>query len=213
MGSLCRRLSSPIGKKVQVAAAGLLLCGFLVAHLAGNLLLFVGAPAFNEYAEKLEHLPILPLAEIGLAAIFLLHIVAALWTRYENFSARPVRYAETENAGGRTVGSSTMLFSGLLVLAFLIVHLKTFRFSEHPGTLYDHVMGWFSNRLYSGFYVVAMGALLLHLSHGFQSALRTFGVEHPRVSPWLVRLGWLFAVAMSAGFASIPIWAGFMRGY
>lgn len=213
MGSLCRRLSSPIGKKVQVAAAGLLLCGFLVAHLAGNLLLYVGAPAFNEYAEKLEHLPILPLAELGLLALFLLHVVTAVWVRYENHAARPVRYAESEGAGGSTIGSSTMIFSGLLLLVFIVVHVKTFRFTEHAGSLYDHVMDWFSNRLYAGFYVAAMGALLLHLSHGFQSAFRTFGLEHPRYTPWLVRLGWLFALAMGAGFASIPIWAGFLRGY
>lgn len=191
----------------MVALAGLLLCGFLVAHLAGNLFLVAGEPAFNGYAEALEENPLLPIAEIGLAAIFLLHIVMSLIARYQNAQARPVGYVMQKAKGGRTPGSRTMIISGLLVLLFLIIHLKTFRFAEEPESLYKLVMAAFKNPLYSGFYVLAMGGLALHLSHGVQSAFQTFGLNHPRYTPLIKKAGLAFALVICGGFAALPIWA------
>jgi succinate dehydrogenase / fumarate reductase cytochrome b subunit len=198
---------SSIGRKVSVALAGLLLCGFLLIHLAGNLLIFLGEGLFNGYAEKLEHNPILPAAEIGLLLLFLAHIAVSLKLRWENKQARPVAYAEFKDKGGRTWGSKTMTATAILVLVFLIIHIKTFRFGDASAGVYHMVMASFKNPLYAGFYVVAMFGLLLHLSHGFQSAFQTLGVNHPRATPWIKRFSLLFAILLAGGFASIPIWA------
>jgi len=196
-------LTSSIGKKVQVALTGLLLCGFLVTHLAGNLLMFRGPEAFNHYSEALRANPLLPLAEILLAWLFLVHALVAVWLTYQNRRARPVRYERSAWVGGRTIGSATMIYSGLLLLAFLVVHVKTFRIDFPGGSLYDWVLTRFANPYYSLFYVVAMAALALHLSHGFQSGLQTFGVNHPRYTPWIKAFGLVFAVAVTGGFAFV----------
>ena len=205
-------LTSSIGKKVQMAVTGLLLCGFLVAHLAGNLFLFKSRDAFNAYATGLEHNPLLPAAEIGLLVMFALHIVMAIWTRIDNKRARPQGYELYRSSGGRTWGSATMTYSALLLLAFLIVHLKSFRFSEEEGDLYTLVIRAFQNPWYSGFYVVAMGALALHLSHGFQAGFQTLGLNHPKFTPAVKCAGLAFALVVSIGFASIPLWVVCMGG-
>lgn len=208
MCQLCKLFSSSIGRKVIVGAAGLLLCGFLVTHLAGNMLMFVSEGAFNNYAKTLEHNPFLPLAEGGLLVLFALHILISLKLRWENRMARPARYAEQHSKGGRSIGSRTMTYTALLVLAFLIVHIKTFKYgnSEEHG-LFQLVTSSFHNAVYAGFYVLAMIALGMHLSHGIQSAFQTFGLNHPRWTPLIRKFGFAFAVIICGGFAAIPIWA------
>lgn len=212
MGFICSLVNSSIGKKVMVALAGLLLCGFLLAHLAGNFLLLVGEGPFNLYAETLEHNPLLPLAEIGLVALFLLHIVVAVTLKLQNKSARPTDYEAAKSKGGRTPGSMSMAVSGTLILAFLIVHLKTFKFAEDPEGLFRLVMSSFQNKGYTLFYVVAMSALGLHLSHGFQSAFQTLGLNHPKYTPLIKMAGLAFAVLIGAGFSFLPLWACFIAG-
>ena len=209
MQLLCRIVNSSIGKKVMVAAAGLLLCGFLITHLAGNLFLLVGATAFNHYAETLEKNPLLPIAEIGLFALFLLHIVTSLILRVQDKQARPIAYDHKQSKGGSTWGSSTMAISGSLILIFLIVHIKTFKFGDQSDGIFHLVVSSFKNPLYAGFYVLAMAGLGLHLSHGFQSAFRTFGLSHPKYMCLVKKIGWGFALLISAGFAMLPIWAFF----
>lgn len=204
---LCDWAHSSIGRKFMVGAAGLLLCGFLVTHLAGNLLLLAGEGTYNHYASILEANPLLPLAEIILAALFLLHILASLIVTYQNRRARPVAYEIRNSKGGSTVGSSTMIYSGLLVLVFLIIHIKTFKFGDASEGLFKLVMAAFRNKYYALFYVLAMGALSLHLSHGFQSAFQTFGVNHPKYTPLIKRAGLAFALAIALGFAILPVWA------
>ena len=195
-----------------MALTGLLLCGFLVAHLGGNLFLFKGPAAFNHYANSLEENPLLPLAELGLAVLFLVHIVTAIKVRIENKQSRPIEYEKYSASGGRTWGSATMIFSGLLLLVFLIIHLKTFRFQTDRSDIYSMVIRAFKNPFYSLFYVVAMGALALHLSHGFQAGFQSLGVNHSKYTPWIKRFGLAFAVVISVGFASMPLWVGFCGG-
>ncbi len=204
--------TSSIGKKVMVALAGLLLCGFLAAHLAGNLLLLAGEGPFNHYAETLEKNPLLPLAELGLLALFLVHIVVSVVARAQNMRARPQGYALVASKGGRTPGSGTMIVTGTLVLVFLIVHIKTFKFGAKVDGLYRLVMDSFANPYYAGFYVVAMAGIGLHLSHGFQSAFQTFGINHPRYTPLIKRAGLALAGALSLGFAFLPAWAYLKAG-
>ncbi len=211
MRALARLFESSIAKKISIALAGILLTGFLVIHLAGNLLLLRGPQAFNDYAKHLADNPILPAAEIVLAALFLWHIAAALVARTQNRLARPVGYAAAHAKGGRTPGSRSMTATALIILAFLVVHLKSFRFAADRSDLYALVMKAFGNVYYAAFYVMAMGALALHLSHGIQSAFQTFGVNHPRYTPWIKRGGTAVAIAISLGFAILPVWA-FMSG-
>lgn len=205
-------LESSIGKKIMAALAGFLLSGFLITHLAGNMFMFVGGPAFNHYAEALESNPLLPLAEIGLAALFLLHVALTLRAKFANMAARPVAYESYQGKGARTLGSSTMAATGALILAFIVIHVATLKFevggSKGPD-LFEHVTGWFKNPLYAGFYVLAVAGVGLHLSHGVQSAIQTLGVNHPRYTPMFKKLGLLFAVAVSVGFASLPVYFGF----
>ena len=218
-GRIFEFLESSIGKKIMVAAAGLLLCGFLVTHLAGNLLMFVGGDAFNRYAEALEHNPLLPVAEIGLVGLFLLHIVLSARATMANRAARPVAYESYKGKGARTPGSRTMAITGTLILAFVIIHVATFKFKQFGGFkglpgeegLFAHVLGWFSNPWYSAFYVLAVGGVGLHLSHGVQSAAQTFGLNHPRYTPLIRKAGLAFAGAMFLGFASLPVYFGFLK--
>jgi succinate dehydrogenase / fumarate reductase cytochrome b subunit len=203
---------SSIGRKFSVAVAGLLLCGFLVFHLAGNLILFAGPGPFNRFAETLDKNPLIPVAEIGLAVLFILHMVVALILRWRNARARPVGYVDYESKGGRTLGSRTMTVSALILLAFLIIHLKDFRFGDDSNGHFQMVIGAFQNKVYASFYVLAMIALGLHLSHGFQSAFQTLGINHPRYTPLIKKTGVLFAVVIAGGFAVLPIWAGFFGG-
>lgn len=208
-------LESSIGKKMMVALAGLLLCGFLLMHLAGNLFLFVGDKAFNHYAEMLEKNPLLPVAEIGLVVLFLIHIALSVRARMANAAARPIGYEAVADKGGRTPGSRTMAVSGSLLLLFIIVHIKTFRFAPEElreTNIYKVVTDWFHNPLYAGFYVLALIGLGLHLSHGFQSAFQTLGINHPRYTPTIRKVGLAFAVLVALGFMSMPIYFGFLGG-
>ncbi|MBI2070255.1 MAG: succinate dehydrogenase cytochrome b subunit [Elusimicrobia bacterium] len=209
MGWLTRLLSSSIGKKTLVAAAGLLLCGFLITHLAGNLLLVAGENSFNRYAEALESNPLIIPAELVLALLFLGHIVMSLRVKYENRKARPAAYVMSVAKGGRTPGSRTMIYSGLILLAFVIIHIKTFKFGDKSFGLYRLVIDSFQNNLYTAFYVLAMALLGFHLSHGFWSAFQTLGVSHPKYTPLIKRTGLVFAVVIAGGFAFLPLWARF----
>ncbi len=211
-------LESSIGKKIMVAAAGLLLCGFLITHLLGNLLMFVGGDAFNKYAEALEHNPLLPIAEIGLVALFVVHIILAYRATYLNRAARPEGYQVYKGKGARTPGSRTMAITGTLVLAFVIIHVATFKydvggFKGMAGEegLFAHVLGWFANPWYAAFYVLAVGGVGLHLSHGVQSAIQTFGLNHPRYTPLIKKAGLAFAGLIFLGFASFPVYFGFIK--
>lgn len=204
----------------MVAAAGLLLCGFLITHLAGNLFLFVGEGAFNHYAEALEHNPLLPIAEGGLVFLFLVHIALSVRATLANRSARPVAYESYKGKGARTPGSRTMAYTGTLILAFIIIHVATFKFDvgglkgQTPGveeSLFAHVVTWFANPLYAAFYVLAVGGVGLHLSHGVQSAIQTFGLNHPRYTPAIRKLGLAFAFLIFLGFASFPVYFGFLK--
>ena len=202
-------LDSSIGKKIMVALAGLLLCGFLITHLAGNLFLFVGAASFNRYAQFLESQALLPLAEAGLFVLFLVHIALSVRARLANSAARPIGYQVVADKGARTPGSRSMAIGGSVILLFVIIHVATIKYmvgGAKGPTLFDHVTVWFANPFYAGFYVVAMIALGLHLSHGVQSAFQTLGVNHPRYTPLIKKAGLAFAVVIALAFASMPLY-------
>lgn len=204
--------TSSIGKKLGVALTGLLLCGFLLSHLAGNLLMAVGEEKFNHYAEVLTQNPLIIPAEIFLSLIFLIHMVLAVVTYIQNKQARPVAYAKEQIKGSQSLGSRTMIFTGFLLAVFLVYHVATFKYGEQSRGLFYLVVTSFKNKFYSLFYATAMVGLGLHLSHGFQSAFQTFGVNHPKLTPLIQWAGYALAVAVAAGFAALIGWAYFIAG-
>ncbi|MBI3288949.1 MAG: hypothetical protein HYZ74_05475 [Elusimicrobia bacterium] len=107
-----------------------------------------------------------------------------------------------------------MALTGILILAFVIIHVATFKFQAGGAKgpdLFAHVTAWFANPWYAAFYVLAVGGVGLHLSHGVQSAMQTFGVHHPRYTPLIKKAGLAFAAAIFLGFASMPLYFGFVK--
>ena len=136
MSTFGRVFSSSVGTKLLIGLTGLALFAYLILHLAGNALIFAGPETFNEYSHTLISNPLILPIEIGLAAIFLLHVYKAIVNMTGNRAARPLRYEKTQYAGHtsrKSVASSTMIWSGLVVLLFVIVHVKQFKF----GTFYE----------------------------------------------------------------------------
>ena len=125
MSTRLRVFSSSVGTKLLIGVTGLALFLYLVIHIVGNLMVFFGPAAFNKYAFTLEGNPLVPIIEIGLLLIFLIHVYKTLRMFLENKTARPVRYAKKKYAGRpsrKTVASSTMIVSGLWLLVFIVMY-------------------------------------------------------------------------------------------
>lgn len=208
---LRRTLQSSIGKKVLMACTGLALIGFLIGHLAGNLTLFADSDgaAFTAYATTLNSNPALPVVEIGLTLLFLAHIVLAFSVTRENREARSKGYTLRNDHGARTPGSRSMMITGVMIAAFIVVHLIDFRFQKPPLEEMDLLAGMVKSRLAGtiGFliYLAAMVPLTLHVSHAFQSALQTLGINHPKYNRLIKTVSVGLALIIGLGFASFPI--------
>ena len=200
-------ITGSIGKKLFMALTGLGFIGFLVMHLAGNLTLYAGSGPFNAYVSSLEALgPLVILAEAGLIVMALVHMGTGLLLFYRNLQARPVRYRVNRTAGGRTIGSATMPYTGLIILGFVLFHLADFTFADRTGTtLYDIVASAFANPVHAVFYIVMMAVVAIHVSHGFWSLFQTLGVNHPKYTVPIRMVGIAVSVTLGAGFGLIPI--------
>ena len=207
MNWLIATLTSSVGKKLMMALTGLSFCGFLAAHLAGNLTIFGGEEMFNSYAEHLHSLGVLlTVAEWGLLIFAIIHVLTGLTLFYQNFQARPVRYRVDKRAGGRTLGSATMPYTGLALLVFVIFHLINFHFVDKTDTtIYEIVSQAFDSTLYVAVYIVAMIIAAIHVSHGFWSAFQTIGANHPKYMPIIRTLSLVFALVVGIGFGILPI--------
>jgi succinate dehydrogenase / fumarate reductase, cytochrome b subunit len=204
--------SSTIGKKAVMAATGLLLYGFVVVHMIGNLQVYLGPEAINAYGAFLHgflHGQGLYLARGVLLLATLLHLWAALSLTLQNASARAVGYREWQ-ARESTYASRTMAWSGPLLLAFILYHLAHFTTgAAHPefvpGDVYRNMVVGFQNPFASAFYILAMLALGLHMYHGFWSMLQTLGLSHPRWNRVRRTLSGLLAFGVAAGNISMPV--------
>lgn len=213
-----KALSSSIGSKFLIALTGLFLVIFLIGHLAGNLLFIAGPAAFNEYSHKLVSNPLVYVAELGLLAIFALHMFKTIGMFAGSYAARPQGYAKkkwakTKNSNSRkSVSSSTMILTGTIMLLFVVTHLVTFKYGPYYETpdgirdIYRLQLAVFSNPAYVAFYIVAMTVIAFHLWHGVTSALQSFGITSPNWSPRLQWMGRGLAVAVGVGFAILPIY-------
>ncbi len=220
----CAALNSSVGKKVFMALSGIALMLFLLVHLGGNLTLFAcdGGALFNSYAHHLESLgPLLYVAEAGLLAIFLLHVVTAFGVVADKQRARPQGYAVTATKGGNsrmTVASKSMIYTGIILLLFIPLHVWMFKFNAGQGftfvdmhgretkDLYLVVLYAFSDPVKAWAYAGVMFLLGFHLRHGFWSSLQSLGAMSPKLSPGIYALGLVFAVLMAAGFLALPLY-------
>jgi succinate dehydrogenase / fumarate reductase, cytochrome b subunit len=217
MSTFRRVFSSSVGTKLLIGVTGLALFAYLILHLAGNALIFAGPETFNLYSHTLISNPLILPVEIGLAAIFLLHVYKAIVNYLGNRAARPTRYTNTAYAGHtsrKSVASSTMIWSGLVLLLFVVVHVKQFKYGSWYETagqtpirdLARTELEVFSRPLWVGFYVACTLVVGLHLRHGVASGFQSIGVDHPVYTRRLTTLGILFAILIGGGLACIPIW-------
>ena len=178
--------NSSLGKKIQVAFSGIILCFFLLFHLINNLTLFAGPELFNTMVHSLESIkPIIRIMEFGLLIIIVMHVGNALLLSTYNKKANPDKYNIRTNETS-SLNSRTMIISGSIILLFFIIHLKYlwYTYQQHlfvgDETYYDIIMrnqlGYLGNTPTAIFYIIAILLIAIHLKHGFQSALKTFGV-------------------------------------
>ena len=212
------RLSSSIGQKLLMAVSGILLLGFVISHLLGNLLIFNGPEVFNAYAAKIKSMgPLLWIARSGLLLVLVVHVFGALRLTAANRAAAGPGYRVSHNSKA-SLASLTMLISGLVILAFVAFHIAHFT-TGHVGAaehfagnvqvdghhdVYGMLIHAFSNPqsglVYTALYVAAMAGLGFHLAHAANSALQTFGIN----SEELRQVCHAIAIAISVGFLSIP---------
>lgn len=216
--SLKTYFKSSVGRKQIVAITGLMLIGFLIGHLAGNMFFLLGPDAYNGYSKKLLSLrPGLYVIEALLALVFLKHIYLTYTLVLENRQARPQSYAVQNPKGGRSLATRLMPFTGTILFAFVVWHLMDFTFVDHHGAksiladgnsygLYGVVYNAFSDIYHSLFYIVAMFCLGFHLYHGVQSLTQTFGWRHPVIVPLVHAIALFFALVVAFGFSSIPVY-------
>ncbi len=216
---------STIAKKLVNGVTGLLLFLFIIFHLSANLLLLANDPdLFNSWVHFLRGFgPLVDAAEIGLGLVFLYHAIAGLMVYFGKRAARKQRYAAAGSAGKpskKTLASRTMAVTGIVLLAFLVWHVASFRFGpgeaqgyvttlpdgEEVHDLYRVVVEAFSNLWVVGAYVAVMLLLGFHLRHGFWSMFQTLGAYHPRWTALFYSLGIAVGLVFAVGFLIIPIW-------
>jgi succinate dehydrogenase cytochrome b subunit len=213
--------STSVGTKIAIGITGFALFLYLVIHIAGNLMVFFGPAVFNKYAYTLESNPLLPIVELGLLAVFLLHVYKTIRMFLGNQNTRPANYEMKRRAGRpsrKSFASSTMIVSGLWLLAFIIVHVKAFRYGvEHEWPdggrdLYRLEMENLSNPLVVGFYVLSMVVVGSHLWHGIASALQSLGFDHPVWTPRVLTAAKVVATLIAVGFMAIAVWVYLQQG-
>jgi succinate dehydrogenase / fumarate reductase, cytochrome b subunit len=209
-------LRSSVGKKFIMGLSGLALTGFVFAHMTGNLLVFKGAEAYNMYGHFMTHNPAYPLISWGLVLMMLVHAFLGILLTKENHSARPSAYAvQASPAKSVSTASKTMIFSGSILLVFIITHLATFKYGTHYEVeyagqtvrdLHRLMVEAFQNPAFVVWYVVALIVMGVHLRHGVSSIFQSLGLNHPRYTPAIKWVGIVYAIVVAAGFISQPIY-------
>ena len=202
---------SSVGKKAVMAVTGIVGVLFVIGHMVGNLQVFQGAERLNAYGHLL-HGPLNELiwgARVVLLVAVVLHMVAAWQLTMRSRAARPVPYA-VRTPQVSTLASRTLRWGGVLLLAFLVYHLLDLTIGAvnpafEEGNVYGNLLGSLQRPLIAVFYIVAMGALALHLYHGAWSSLRTLGVAPESPSPLKRRVAVAIAVIVAVGFAVVPV--------
>jgi succinate dehydrogenase / fumarate reductase, cytochrome b subunit len=203
-----------IGKKAVMAVTGLVLFGFLIGHMLGNLQIYLGPDALNGYAEKLQSLtPLLWGTRVVVATSIVLHTWMVIDLYARSLAARPVGYRVTRSVA-TNYAAKAMWLSGIVILLFVLYHIAHFTFPgismgnyEHDthGQVYLNVVNGFSVKWVSGIYIAAQLALWAHLYHGSWSLLQTLGLNHPRYNDPSRGIAKLVATVIVLGNISIPV--------
>ena len=207
-----------VGKKIMMAVTGVILIGFVVVHMLGNLKVYQGAEAFNHYAEGLRTLgdpffgygQLLWILRIVLIVAVLIHIVAAVQLVLHSKRARKVGYRRYEGDMVFSYASRTMTWGGLIILGFVIYHLMHLTFGNaHPdfihGNAYHNFVTGFRSWPVSIAYIAAMIPLGFHLYHGFWSMLQTFGATNPKINQIRRPIAAVLAAIVVIGNISFPV--------
>jgi succinate dehydrogenase / fumarate reductase, cytochrome b subunit len=201
---------STIGKKIIMAVTGLVLVGFVVVHMLGNTLIFQGPDRINAYSRFLHGAgELLWLVRIVLITALALHVDAAFQLTRRAHAARPIGY-DQQQPQVSTVAVRTIRWGGVLLFVFIVFHLLHFTTGTlhpdfHPGDVYANVVTGLRVWPVAVFYVVAMGALGLHLYHGAWSSIRTLGLARPKADPLHRSFALVLSVVVAAGFAIVPL--------
>ncbi len=209
-------LSNTVGRKLLMACTGLMMVLFVIVHLLGNSSIFVGPDGINAYAEKLHSLG--PLVWIFRAFMFVMlafHVWLGIELTLENSAANPSKYAVKKMLKA-TFAGETMIWTGVLLLTFIVYHLLQFTVRVTPDVVlgsdakgrfdvFTMVLSSFKSKPIAAIYIAAMIVLFLHLSHGIQSFFQTFGVSNERTLPAYNVIGKLLSVVFLVGYCSIPV--------
>lgn len=207
---LSRFWNATNGKKAVMAVTGVVLVGFVLGHMAGNLQIFLGPEKFNAYAAALKALPALLW---GARAVLLLSVMLHIWAAIALWQlkndARPQNYVKRKPIAS-SYASRTMYWSGPIVGAFIFYHLLHFTIGAggtafDPVDVYSNVIAGFRVWFLSLFYIFAMGLLCLHLYHGVWSMFQSLGFQHPRYTPVLQNAAKAIAIVVFLGFVSVPV--------
>lgn len=223
---IIKLLTSSIGKKLVMSLTGIFLILFLTVHLIGNLQLLKndGGVAFNVYSEMMGNNPLIQLISKGNFFFILLHTVQGILLYFQNKGAKGSRYAvQPKNT---TWASQNMALLGTLLLAFILMHLGHFYvqfkfFGESLAHVdvegvnminsYDRVVAVLTNPIWLVCYLVGLAVLAFHLSHGFQSAFQSLGLNHKKYTPLIKGAGMVYSILIPIGFAIIPIYLFFIK--
>lgn len=210
---------SKIGQKQLVAVSGISLVLFLIAHVLGNFNMFIGPEAMNGYAKSLKSLgggSVIWIARLGLLSMFVIHFGLVFYLILENIKARGSSYSKPLHKKTRSLFTKLMRFSGLIVFLYIIFHLIDYTFTPHTELnstvdghylgLYGHVYNSFLNPIRSLWYIIAMISISMHLIHGVQSVVQTFGFHHAVYTPLVVKFSWSVAIFIGIGFSSVPVY-------
>ncbi|MFQ3573562.1 MAG: succinate dehydrogenase cytochrome b subunit [Thermodesulfovibrionales bacterium] len=213
-----RFTDNPVGKKIIMAVTGLFLLLFLIVHLIGNSTIYIGPDGINTYAKGLHSLPPLVWSfRIAMLLVFSLHVYFGIRLTLENRQAKPNGYAISKTLK-TTFGSKTMIWSGLIILAFLIYHLLHFTLQvtqphfvavQNPDAfgrpdVYKMIILSFQKIAISLIYAVGLSALMIHLTHGVQSIFQTLGINNDRIMPKIKALGIFVAIVLLVAYMAIP---------
>ncbi|MEQ8325368.1 MAG: succinate dehydrogenase cytochrome b subunit [Vicingaceae bacterium] len=199
-----------VARKFLMALTGLFLITFLILHLSINLLTLSDDPAlFNQASHFMATNPVIQSMQYILALGFILHIGMGIWLNIQNNTARPIKYAKNNAGANSSAASRSMIYTGMLVMVFLLIHLYNYWYQiKFVGVDDDYLLvtELFKQPLYTGIYVVAFVLLGIHLNHGFQSAFQSLGANHRSYTSWIKNFGTLYSAITALGFSAIAIY-------
>ncbi len=210
-------VQSNIGQKLIMGVCGAIWAGFVFGHMAGNMLIWAGPEAYNKYGHAIvSNLILLYVTEALLLSSVIVHAVLGIKMTLKSRAARSQKYAQTPNGEKRSsTASRTMAFHGTIILFFIIYHLITFKYGAMYTVTYDGVemrdlhkliMEVFQNPAYVVGYWVCLLLLGWHLTHGVSSLFATIGFRHPSYTPKIKAISWIYAIVVTAGFISQPLY-------